>query len=62
MTRFGMKEPDFEILAVLFADAVKNCKDVGDEVAALREKFQDMQYCFDVENFAPFKEKLLATF
>jgi aminomethyltransferase len=62
MTRFGMKEPDFEILAVLFADAVQNCKDVGGEVAALREKFQDMQYCFDVEEFAPFKEKLLATF
>jgi len=62
MTRFGMKEPDFEILAVLFADAVKNCKDVGGEVAAFREKFQDMHYCFDEKDFGPFKEKLLATF
>jgi len=48
MTRWGMKEGDFDELAVLFRKALiedKNCKD---EVLALRGKFQKVQYTFDL--------------
>ena len=46
MTRFGMKEEDFKEFAVLFTEAVRG-RNVGDEVARFRERFQEMQYCFD---------------
>jgi aminomethyltransferase len=46
MTRFGMKERDFEEFAGLFADCVKNGKAVGDAVAKLRGRFQTLGFCF----------------
>ena len=48
MTRFGMKEEDFSEFAPLFAEAV-NGRNVGDEVARFRERFQNLYYCFDEE-------------
>jgi len=62
MTRFGMREPDFETLAALMAEVIKYNKNVGEEVARFREKFQTMQYCFDGEPVEALKQKLLATF
>lgn len=62
MTRFGMKEADFESFASLFAEAVKNGADVGDKVAELRGQFLDMRYCFEDEALEPLKQELLATF
>jgi aminomethyltransferase len=61
MTRFGMKEKDFETLAPLIGDAVKG-KDVKEEIAGLRENFLEMGYCFDDERIEPFKKMLLDTF
>ncbi len=62
MTRFGMKEADFAPLAGLFADAVLNRAEVGDEVAALREPFRTMGYCFDEADVGPLAEALRQTF
>lgn len=49
MTRFGMKEADFEQLAEYFADCIKSNKPVKQEVANFRQKFLDMQYCLPVD-------------
>lgn len=49
MTRFGMKEDDFGRLAELMADIVLREADRGDEIAALREGFREMRYCFPRE-------------
>lgn len=45
MTRFGMKEPDFEVLAGLIAEVVIRNKQVKDEVRRYRQNFLTMQYC-----------------
>ena len=46
MTRFGMKEGDFQELAGYMADAILRDKNgVGDRVSAFREAFTTMQYC-----------------
>lgn len=49
MTRFGMKEADFDNLARLLADCVIHDKKVGDEVAEYRKQFSKMHYCLDTE-------------
>ncbi len=61
MTRFGMKEKDFEILAPLLADAA-NGKPVKEEIIKLRADFQKIGYCFDEEKLALFKKQLIGTF
>ena len=61
MTRFGMKERDFETLAALLADAVKG-KEVKKEVSRLRKDFLKLDYCFNEEMLTPFKKQLLGTF
>ncbi|MBL7044259.1 MAG: glycine cleavage system aminomethyltransferase GcvT [Pirellulaceae bacterium] len=61
MTRFGMKEADFQTFAPLFAEAVRG-KKVGDEVARLRQDFLTMHYCFDSEALETMKQQLLRTF
>jgi len=48
MTRFGMKEEDFREFAAMFTEAVRG-RNVADEVARFRERFQIMDYCFDVD-------------
>ncbi|MGB4298467.1 MAG: hypothetical protein WBK32_02440 [Candidatus Saccharicenans sp.] len=45
MTRFGMKEKDFEILAGLIAEVIRKNKPVRDEVKHYRQNFLEMQYC-----------------
>lgn len=46
MTRFGMREADFEPVAELMADVVLRGRSVKDEVRAFRQKFLDMKFCF----------------
>ncbi|MCG6534366.1 MAG: glycine cleavage system protein T, partial [Syntrophales bacterium LBB04] len=62
MTRFGMKEKDFQALAHLFAAVVKGDRNVQKEVARFRGDFLEMQYCFGGETIEPFKKRLLKTF
>ena len=49
MTRFGMKEADFDQLARLMADIIIHKKTAGHEVAQYRQQFRKMHYCLDME-------------
>jgi aminomethyltransferase len=60
MTRFGMKEKDFREFAGMFTEAVRG-RNVADEVARFRERFQTMNYCFDAD-FSEYKNHLTGLF
>ncbi|MDD8020106.1 MAG: hypothetical protein PHU81_02825 [Acidobacteriota bacterium] len=45
MTRFGLKEKDFEILAGLMAEVIMKNKTVREEVRRYRQNFLEMHYC-----------------
>lgn len=47
MTRWGMREEDFEEFAELMAACIKDDKDVNEEVRALRGRFLEVHYSFD---------------
>ncbi|MBT3388297.1 MAG: glycine cleavage system aminomethyltransferase GcvT [Desulfobacula sp.] len=47
MTRFGMEEKDFKILAGLMADLIKKGSAVKDDIIKFRNNFIDMRYCFN---------------
>jgi aminomethyltransferase len=46
MTRYGMLATDFQTLAQLIADVIRNQKQVREKVVDLRRNFLQMQYCF----------------
>ncbi len=52
MTRFGMKESDFEPLAAFLADVVLRNKNVREEVKAYRRRFLEMSYCLPEQEAA----------
>ena len=45
MTRFGMKENDFETLSYFIADVIKKKANVKEEAKIFRQKFTEMKYC-----------------
>jgi len=49
MTRFGMKEADFDELARLMAEVILKKQDVSGAVAECRAKFSKMRYCMPPE-------------
>ena len=53
MTRFGMKEKDFEELAELISQVIREGKSVKDKVKAMRSRFLEMEYCFPKEQALP---------
>ncbi|MGB8952649.1 MAG: hypothetical protein WCC06_08285 [Candidatus Aminicenantales bacterium] len=53
MTRFGMKEKDFEQLAGFIADVVVRNKKVKGEVKKFRQNFLEMQYCLPAKEAVP---------
>lgn len=59
MTRFGMKEKDFEELAEYMADVILDEKDVAPKVSIFREKFTKMHYCLSEEQASPLVNELL---
>jgi glycine/serine hydroxymethyltransferase len=61
MTRFGMKEKDFDVLAGYIADAVIRNKPVKDEVRKYREGFLEMLYCLPVKDALPAAAKVFAS-
>ena len=61
MTRFGMKERDFEELSVLIADVILNDKDVSRQATSFRQKFIEMQYCLPEEQSRPLIDNLLGS-
>ncbi|OGF59290.1 MAG: hypothetical protein A2Y62_15180 [Candidatus Fischerbacteria bacterium RBG_13_37_8] len=61
MTRFGMKEDDFKILAQYIAEVIINNHAVKNEITKLREKFLTMHYCLSMEEAVHFVARLLAS-
>ena len=61
MTRFGMKEEDFGVLAGLLRDVVKENKTVRDEVKAFRQGFRQMHYCLEAEEAVPLAVRILSS-
>jgi glycine/serine hydroxymethyltransferase len=59
MTRFGMKEPDFEGLARLIAAVVLDRNSPAADVAEFRKKFLRMEYCLTVEQTMKMAPRLL---
>ncbi|HTY64244.1 MAG TPA: hypothetical protein VMG30_18480 [Acidobacteriota bacterium] len=59
MTRFGMKEPDFEGLARLIAGIVLKKNTLAGEVAEYRGKFSSMEYCLSAEQTMRIAPRLL---
>lgn len=61
MTRFGMKEKDFETLAEYVADVIVRNAAVKEHVRKLREQFLQMQYCLGLEEIAPLVYRIFAS-
>jgi glycine/serine hydroxymethyltransferase len=61
MTRFGMKEKDFEELAGYMAECIQKKRKVGDQIKLFRQRFQTMEYCIPADKAAPLAAKVLAS-
>ena len=61
MTRFGMKEEDFQTLAGYVAGVITNNGDMKDKVSTLRRRFLRMQYCLDTDEAAPLVAKIFSS-
>jgi len=62
MTRFGMRESDFQELAGFIGAVLLRGQRVADAVAQFRSRFLRMHYCFNSEDWPTLTQKLLATF
>ena len=49
MTRFGMTEEDFDVLAEYVADVILQDQDVKEKVREFRQNFLEMKYCLPAE-------------
>lgn len=59
MTRFGMKEKDFQVLAQLIHDVIKTKTDVKNKIIEFKKQFCQMQFCFDNSpNLNPLMNKI----
>jgi len=58
MTRFGMNEKDYAILAELISEVVLHNNNVIDQIKALRKPFCDLQYIFEGDEFDDLVQKL----
>jgi len=61
MTRFGMKEADFEQLAEYLSECVKSNSPVKDKVKGLRQRFLAMQYCLPTEQSLSLAARVLSS-
>ncbi len=59
MTRFGMEEKDFDVLAGFIAEVVVKDKDVREEVRKFRENFLQMKFCLSPQEAVPLASKLI---
>jgi glycine/serine hydroxymethyltransferase len=59
MTRFGMTEKDFEVLAGYLADVVIRNTSAKDQVAKYRRGFLEMKYCLPPAEAVPLAAKIL---
>ena len=61
MTRFGMKEKDFDALAGLMSDIIVRNKPAGAEVAKYRKGFLTMGYTLPPAEALPLAARILAS-
>ncbi|MBW2312369.1 MAG: hypothetical protein JRF35_15095, partial [Deltaproteobacteria bacterium] len=59
MTRFGMKETDFEELAGYMKEVILDHKDIGAYIARFRGKFTEMAYCLPDKEARPLIQNIL---
>jgi glycine/serine hydroxymethyltransferase len=59
MTRFGMKEKDFDQLSGLIAEVIIKNRQVKDEARKIRRDFLEMKYCLPVKEALPVAAKIL---
>jgi glycine/serine hydroxymethyltransferase len=59
MTRFGMKEPDFDGLARFIAAIVLQKKSMAAEVEEFRKKFRSMEFCLTFEQTVRLAPRLI---
>jgi len=59
MTRFGMKEEDFDELSGLIADVVIKDQKVKEEVKRLRERFLQMKFCLSPKEALPIASRII---
>ena len=58
MTRFGMEEKDFQLLADFIHEVVMNNGNVVDQIKKLREKFTTLKFCFSGSEYDDLLQKL----
>lgn len=61
MTRFGMKQQDFQELASFMTDLIKNGSNIQKEIKAFRGRFQEMHYCFQEKDFPDIAGSFIAS-
>ncbi len=59
MTRFGMKEKDFEQLSGFIADVIVRNKKVKEEAKKFRQNFLQMKYCLSPQEALPIAAKII---
>ena len=59
MTRFGMKEKDFEELAGYMKEILLDHKDIGTQISRFRGDFTEMTFCLPDEKAKPLIKKIL---
>jgi glycine/serine hydroxymethyltransferase len=59
MTRFGMKEEDFNELADDISQVILHGRSLAGEVSQFRKRFTEMKYCLPTDEAAPLIRKLL---
>jgi glycine/serine hydroxymethyltransferase len=59
MTRFGMKEGDFPVLAGYMKEVVVHGRSVAKEVSQFRKKFTEMKYCLPEREAASLVKRLM---
>ncbi len=61
MTRFGMTEQDFKIVARHLADVIIRNRNVKEEMKKLRKKFLEMKYCLSPAEAAPLAARIFSS-
>jgi aminomethyltransferase len=61
MTRFGMKEKDFEELAEYISLVIMDGKDMTQKISGFRKKFTKMQYCLPKEQAGPLVDDIICS-
>jgi len=61
MTRFGMKEEDFDTLSGYIADVVIRNQECQEDVKKFRQNFLEMKYCLPREKAVSFASKIMTS-